>query len=66
MLLDSGESIEALSEYLEHTCAGFTLRTYTQLMPSSEARTCRAIDAVLTGTPVPLVTDRSFDGHASL
>jgi integrase len=46
-LLDAGESIKALSEYLGHADPGFTLRTYTHLMPSSDERTRRAIDAVL-------------------
>jgi len=44
VLLDAGESIKALSEYLGHTDPGFTLRTYTHLMPSSGERTRRAID----------------------
>lgn len=39
------ESIKALSEYLGHSDAGFTLRTYTHLMPNSESRTRRAMDA---------------------
>ena len=46
-LLDAGESIKALSEYLGHSDPGFTLRTYTHLMPSSDERTRRAVDAVL-------------------
>lgn len=45
VLLDAGESIKALSEYLGHTDPGFTLRTYTHLMPSSAERTRRAVDA---------------------
>jgi integrase len=44
VLLDAGESIKAVSEYLGHSDAGFTLRTYTQLMPSSDVRSRRAID----------------------
>jgi integrase len=44
VLLDAGETIKALAEYLGHSDAGFTLRTYTHLMPSSESRTRRAID----------------------
>jgi integrase len=44
VLLDAGESIKALSEYLGHTDPGFTLRTYTHLMPSSAERTRRAVD----------------------
>lgn len=42
--LDAGESIKALSEYLGHHDPGFTLRTYTHLMPSSETRTRAAVD----------------------
>ncbi len=47
MLLDAGESIKAVSEYLGHTDAGFTLRTYTHLMPASDVRTRNAVDSVL-------------------
>lgn len=45
VLLDAGESITALSTYLGHADPGFTLRTYTHLLPTSEDRTRRAIDA---------------------
>lgn len=45
-LLDGGESIKALSEYLGHHDAGFTLRTYTHLMPSSQERTRNTMSAV--------------------
>lgn len=45
VLLDGGESIMAVSEYLGHADPGFTLRTYTHLMPSSDARTRKLIDA---------------------
>ncbi|MFD3494523.1 integrase [Streptomyces sp. NPDC058690] len=46
VLLDAGESIKALSEYLGHhdPDPGFTLRTYTHLMPSSERRTRGAVN----------------------
>ncbi|MEV7035149.1 site-specific integrase [Streptomyces sp. NPDC093272] len=44
VLLDAGESIRALSSYLGHADPGFTLRTYTHLMPSSEGRTRKAVD----------------------
>lgn len=47
-LLDSGESIKALSEYLGHADPGFTLRTYTHLMPTSTEHTQKAIDSVLS------------------
>lgn len=46
VLLDAGESIRALSSYLGHSDPGFTLRTYTHLMPSSEGRTRHAVDQV--------------------
>ncbi|MGJ5753095.1 phage integrase family protein [Streptomyces puniciscabiei] len=46
VLLDAGESIKALSEYLGHHDPGFTLRTYTHLMPSSGSRTRAAVDRV--------------------
>jgi integrase len=49
VLLDGGESIKAVSEYLGHADAGFTLRTYTHLMPSSSERTRRAIDTAWSG-----------------
>ena len=45
VLLDAGESIRAVSEYLGHSDPGFTLRTYTHLMPSSSERTRDAVDA---------------------
>ncbi|MBM0231910.1 tyrosine-type recombinase/integrase [Micromonospora sp. STR1_7] len=50
VLLDAGESVKALSEYLGHADPGFTLRTYTHLMPTSEDRKRRAVDKVL-GSP---------------
>lgn len=49
VLLDAGESIKAVSEYLGHASAAFTLRTYTHLMPASEERTRAAIDAAWCG-----------------
>ena len=36
VLLDAGESVRALAEYLGHADPGFTLRVYTHLMPASE------------------------------
>jgi integrase len=49
VLLDAGESIKAVSEYLGHSSAAFTLKTYTHLMPSSEDRTRVAVDAAWRG-----------------
>lgn len=53
VLLDAGESIKALSEYLGHHDPGFTLRTYTHLMPTSTARTQRAIDSMFADGSEP-------------
>jgi integrase len=50
VLLDAGKSIKALSEYLGHHDPSFTLRTYTHLMPNSEARTRAAVDRVFRNT----------------
>jgi integrase len=49
VLLDAGESIRALAEYVGHADPGFTPRVYTHLMPSSEDRARPAIDRVLGG-----------------
>jgi integrase len=45
-LLARGVSIKELAEYLGHADAGFTLRTYTHLVPSSHERARQAMDAV--------------------
>jgi integrase len=45
MLLDAGESIKAVSEYLGHSDPGLTLRVYAHLMPSSTERARKAIAA---------------------
>lgn len=42
-LLDAGESIKAVSEYLGHSDPGLTLRVYAHLMPSSTDRARKAI-----------------------
>ncbi|WP_042370268.1 tyrosine-type recombinase/integrase [Streptacidiphilus neutrinimicus] len=48
--LEGGTNIKALAVYLGHSDPGFTLRTYTHLMPSSEGRSRDAADAFLLGT----------------
>ncbi|MCI3244588.1 tyrosine-type recombinase/integrase [Streptomyces spinosisporus] len=54
VLLDAGESIKAVSEYLGHSDPGLTLRVYAHLMPSSQERTRKAVDRVLLpGPPEP-------------
>ncbi|MFE7076552.1 tyrosine-type recombinase/integrase [Streptomyces sp. NPDC057620] len=52
VLLDAGENVKALAEYLGHSDPGFTLRTYTHLMPNSQDRARRAIDSAF-GKDVP-------------
>ncbi|MFD9493844.1 helix-turn-helix domain-containing protein [Streptomyces sp. NPDC060005] len=47
VLLDAGESIKAVSQYLGHSDPGLTLRVYAHLMPESQARACRAVDAAM-------------------
>ncbi|MGA4541332.1 tyrosine-type recombinase/integrase [Uniformispora flossi] len=44
VLLDAGESIRTLADYLGHEDPAFTLRTYTHLIPSSRARARAAVD----------------------
>ena len=50
-LLDQGESIKAVAEWLGHTDPAFTLATYTHLMPSSDERTKSAIANVYSRRP---------------
>lgn len=46
VLLDQGESIKAVAEWLGHADAAFTLQTYTHLMPSSDERTKNVISGL--------------------
>jgi integrase len=65
VLLDAGESIKAVAEYLGHTDPGFTLRVYTHLMPSSHERTRRTIDAALTACALGVPSaDPEVPAHA--
>lgn len=57
-LLDGGESIKVVSEFLGHTDEGFTLRTYTHLMPDSRTRARGVLDSALRRT-------RGSDGPAT-
>lgn len=47
VLLDAGESVRALADYLGHSDPGFTLRVYAHVMPTSDERSRKAVDAVL-------------------
>ena len=44
--LEAGTGIRALADYLGHSDPGFTLRTYTHLMPQAEDKARRAVDNV--------------------
>ncbi|MFB8171863.1 tyrosine-type recombinase/integrase [Kitasatospora purpeofusca] len=46
VLLDAGESIKVVSEYLGHADPGLTLRVYAHLLPDSRDRARRAIEGV--------------------
>ncbi|MFJ9664277.1 tyrosine-type recombinase/integrase [Streptomyces sp. NPDC101219] len=47
VLLDAGESIKALAEYLGHSDPGLTLKVYAHLMPSSRERARKAVGQAL-------------------
>ncbi|MFJ8675509.1 tyrosine-type recombinase/integrase [Streptomyces sp. NPDC093589] len=51
-LLDAGENIKAVSEYMGHADPALTLRVYAHLMPDSRERARRAIDRVF-GASLP-------------
>ncbi|WP_282202643.1 tyrosine-type recombinase/integrase [Kitasatospora fiedleri] len=44
VLLDSGESIRAVSDYLGHADPALTLRVYAHLMPNSQERARKVVD----------------------
>jgi integrase len=45
-LLTRGVTIKELADYLGHSDPGFTLRTYTHLLPSSHEQARRAVDTI--------------------
>jgi integrase len=49
--LEQGVSIRAVAEYLGHRDQGFTLRTYTHLMPTSDDKTRAASDSLFSDEP---------------
>ena len=59
VLLDAGENVKALAEYLGHSDPGLTLRVYAHLMPSSQERTRKAVTRVYQPlrTKKPLTRD---------
>lgn len=52
-LLDAGENVKAVSEWLGHADPAFTLRVYAHLMPDSPRRARRTLDALLGGDDGP-------------
>jgi integrase len=60
VLLDGGESIKTVSERLGHSDPGFTLRTYTHLLPDSESRTTDIIDAAFDRFRAPGTRRRAW------
>lgn len=56
VLLDAGENVRALAEYLGHEDPGFTLRVYTHLIPASEDRARQAVDAAFRSSREPGVS----------
>ena len=44
VLIDAGESVRAVADYLGHADPGFTLRVYAHLFPASEDRARQAVD----------------------
>ncbi|GIM93808.1 NUDIX domain-containing protein [Paractinoplanes toevensis] len=58
VLLDAGENIKAVAEWLGHADAAFTLRVYAHLMPESPGRARRALDGLFRGPD-------GFDGPAT-
>ncbi|MFJ8502892.1 integrase [Streptomyces avermitilis] len=50
VLVDACENIKALGHHLGHNDPGFTLRVYTHLMPSSDARARKAVTSLYSDT----------------
>ncbi|MBW0116353.1 tyrosine-type recombinase/integrase [Pseudonocardia abyssalis] len=64
VLLDGGESIKTVSERLGHADPGFTLRTYTHLLPQSDTRTRDIIDTAFRALPPRRPTSGAPAAHA--
>lgn len=65
VLIDAGESVKAVAEYLGHADPGFTLRVYAHLFPSSEDRARHAVDRTLSAAGVGRVTGPAYDEGAT-
>ena len=58
VLLHNGVDIRALATYLGHSDPGFTLRTYTHLMPDSADRMRAAVDCVMGNANGPFTAQQ--------
>jgi integrase len=65
VLIDAGESVRAVADYLGHADPGFTLRVYAHLFPSSEERARKAVDRLLAGQRPERGTTSAYDDGAS-
>lgn len=60
VLIDVGESVRAVADYLGHADPGFTLRVYAHLFPASEDRARSALDVALAeDVEDPVTTGKS-------
>ena len=59
--LEHGVSIKAVSEYLGHADPGFTLRTYTHVMPAADDKARLAMDSALGPLGAHLAHERTLD-----
>lgn len=65
VLIDAGESVKAVAEYLGHADPCFTLRVYAHLFRSSEDRARSAVDRVLREGGLTAVTGPAYDDEAA-
>lgn len=49
VLIDAGESVRVVADFLGHADPGFTLRVYAHLLPASEDRARRVVGDLLAG-----------------
>jgi integrase len=59
VLLSRGVDIRTLAAYLGHSDPGFTLRTYTHLMPDAADRMRQAVDAEFAASDGPAAAQRA-------
>lgn len=66
VLIDAGESVRAVADYLGHADPGFTLRVYAHLFPSSEDRARQAVDQLFDRQVAETVVPPAYDDAAAL